>query len=112
MAASLEIFPSRSGAATARLGEVLLHSRFDPEQEARRFAEGLADARCLVLIGPCLNHVGKILSECGKRPRILSIQLSAEFRGREVHEPREAWYPDRGERIESFILSRLSARDL
>jgi hypothetical protein len=67
----LEIRPARSGQLTARIGGAYLHSPYDPETEARRFAESSLAGACpatVLLLGAELGHAAKPFSASARAP--------------------------------------------
>lgn len=61
----VELLPGRSGQPTLRVGGVFLHSRYNPEEEARRLADSAAlnPARPVLVVGLALGyHVLELLA--------------------------------------------------
>jgi hypothetical protein len=78
----LALVPSRSGEPTCVAGGVWLHSRYDPDREAIRFAlERIGNSKPthVVLLGPCLDYLSKAVRSLLPRAAIVSIQLSPSF---------------------------------
>jgi hypothetical protein len=81
----VETFPSRAGALTARVqfssGEThLLHSAYDPETEARRFAEAaqISPGDAVVVLGFALgHHVRAILDATGADGYVAVVESQA-----------------------------------
>lgn len=76
--AVLERIPSRAGPSTARVQTaegraIFLHSRYDPEKEAREFCDTLEfdDSACIVLCGLGLGYAAKELARRFDESRIL-----------------------------------------
>jgi hypothetical protein len=104
------VSPSRSGPPTCAAAGIWLHSRYDPEKEARRFVESeLASSRPshVILLGPCLDYLSPVLRELLPRARIVSIQYSKLFAGASSELASMAWHPASGERLESFLDAAL-----
>ena len=104
------VSPSRSGPPTCAFAGIWLHSRYDPEKEARRFVESeLASSRPshVVLLGPCLDYLSPVLREFLPRARIVSIQYSKLFAGASSELPDMSWHPASGKRLESFLDAAL-----
>jgi hypothetical protein len=88
----LEIRPARSGQLTARIGGAYLHSPYDPEAEARRFAESSLSETCpatVLLLGAELGHAGRAIQRLCPAARLLPVYYSAELA---VHGP-PGWSP-------------------
>ncbi len=78
----LEILPARSGQLTARVGGAYLHSPYDPEAEARRFAESSLSGTCpaaVLLLGAELGHAGRAILRLCPAARLLPVYYSAEL---------------------------------
>ena len=78
----LEIHPARSGLLTARVGGAYLHSPYDPEAEARRFAEGALAGACpatVLLLGAELGYAGRAILRLCPGTRLLPVYYSAEL---------------------------------
>jgi hypothetical protein len=94
----LEIRPARSGQLTARVGGAYLHSPYDPEAEARRFAESSLSGTCpatVLLLGAELGHAGRAILRLCPAARLLPVYYSAELAG---HGP-PGWSPGRPESL-------------
>ncbi len=81
----LEICPARSGLLTARVGGAYLHSPYDPEAEARRFAESSLRGACpttVLLLGAELGHAGRAILQLCPGARLLPVYYSAELAAR------------------------------
>jgi hypothetical protein len=78
----LEIKPARSGQLTARIGGAYLHSPYDPEAEARRFAEGSLSGGCpatVLLLGAELGHAARAIVRLCPGARLLPVYYNAEL---------------------------------
>jgi hypothetical protein len=97
---------SRSGSPTCAAGDIWLHSRYEPEREAFRFAESeIATAKPshVVLLGPCLDYLSAAVRILLPRARIISVQYSAFFADQSVGRADSAWYPGSKTPLESFL---------
>jgi hypothetical protein len=97
---------SRTGAPTCAVGERRLHSAYSPEAEGERFlVKAMGDRRpgYFVLIGPCLDYLSPAIRREFPGAVIISIQLDAAFRGREIGEADHIRYPDDPVGLEVFL---------
>jgi hypothetical protein len=106
----LTISPSRSGMPTCAAFGIWLHSRYDPEREARRIAVaeiGSSHPSHVLVLGPCLDYLSLVLREILPGARILSVQYSALFSGLSRGRPDAEWDPGSGINLESFLDATL-----
>jgi hypothetical protein len=76
----ISIMTASSGQPTFRCGNILLHSSYDPEKEARRFAEKLQTGARVCLYGFGLGyHLNAILEKIGPDGQLLVIELNPEI---------------------------------
>jgi hypothetical protein len=104
------IGPSRSGRPSISVEGVWLHSRYDPEQEALRFAESeLSSSKPshVVLLGPCLDYLTPAVRSLLPGARIVAVQYSELFAGANVGRADASWYPGSDFSLESFLDSAL-----
>jgi len=104
------LFASRAGPPACRAGDAWLHSQFDPSREAERFAAAsLGGGRppAVVILGPCLDYLGKAVRRLVPKATLISIQHSSFFRGKEVFDADYRWYPDSTMGIDSFLDSAI-----
>jgi hypothetical protein len=102
----LSIRPSRSGPPTCSAGGSWLHSRYEPEKEARRFAElelGASKPSHVVLLGPCLDYLSAAVRSLLPGARILSIQYSAFFSSVREGKADASWYPGSETGLDAFL---------
>ncbi|OHD22192.1 MAG: hypothetical protein A2064_04145 [Spirochaetes bacterium GWB1_66_5] len=102
----LEIRPARSGQLTARIGGAYLHSPYDPEAEARRFAESSLAGGCpamVLLLGAELGHAGKALLRLCPGARLLPVYYDPELAAR----GQPGWGPASGESLLDFLRRAL-----
>jgi len=118
MADTVEVVfsPSRCGLPTCMAAGKNLHSTRDPLAEARRFLETRRDrgpaldrGSQVLLIGPCLDYLSECLAESFRGIEIVSLQLSADFRGLERPGAALRWYPDSTIPLDSFLLEAIDA---
>jgi Protein of unknown function DUF115 len=106
----LSLALSRSGSPTCAAGGVWLHSRYEPEREAFRFAESeiaAAKPSHVVLLGPCLDYLSVAVRILLPRARIIAVQYSAFFIDRSVGRADSAWFPGSAAPLEAFFDSAL-----
>lgn len=102
----LEIRPARSGQLTARIGGAYLHSPYDPEAEARRFAGSSLARGCpatVLLLGAELGHAGRAILRICPGARLLPIYYDAELAAR----GQPGWSPAGGEALLDFLRRAL-----
>jgi hypothetical protein len=106
----LSLSPSRSGSPTCAAGGIWLHSRYEPEREALRFAAseiGSARPSHVVILGPCLDYLSPALRAILPGATILSVQYAAFFARVAVGSADSSWYPDAGSSLDSFLDAAL-----
>jgi hypothetical protein len=106
----LEIRPARSGLLTARVGGAYLHSPYDPQAEARRFAESALAGACpatVLLLGAELGHAGRAILGICPGARLLPVYYDA---GLSAHGP-PGWSPAAGETLLEFLRRALPDAD-
>jgi len=103
---TLAMSRSRDGFPICSADGILLHSSYDPGKEAERFLDsrrGQAAPSTYVLLGPCLDYLSPLIRRRYPGSRIVSLQYSAFFRGKEIQEADATWYPDSPISLPSFI---------
>lgn len=106
----ITIRPSRSGAPTCEASGVWLHSRYEPEKEALRFAVSeLASSTPshVVLLGPCLDYLSSAVRTLLPGARIVSVQYARYFAESGIGNPDSSWYPDSDPPLEAFLDAAL-----
>jgi len=101
----LEIRITRSGQPTARIGGRYLHSPYDPEQEASRFAEtNLAEESpaAILLLGAELGYARAALRRRHPEAGLLAVFYDPELRARSLDRPGPdtSWQPGQGPLLE------------
>ncbi len=107
---SFSFVTSRTGAVSCHAAGVWLHSRFDPEREAERLvsdAIGESKPSTVVLLGPCLDYLSAVIRRLVPGVKLIAVQLSSVFKGREATKADYYWYPDSNIDLESFLDSVL-----
>ncbi len=102
--------PSRSGPPTCAADGLWLHSLYDPEREALRFAASeLASSKPsrIVLLGPCLDYLSIAARSLLPGTRVVSVQYSAFFADHGVGRADADWYPGSNSSLDSFLDSVL-----
>ena len=102
----LEVRPARSGQLTARIGGAYLHSPYDPEAEARRFAESSLSRGCpatVLLLGAELGHAAKAILRLCPGARLLPVYYDAELAAR----GQPGWSPSAGGTLLDFLRRAL-----
>jgi hypothetical protein len=76
----ISVMDTASGLPTLRFENILLHSSYDPEKEARRFAEKLPSGACVCIYGFGLGyHLTAILDKIGPQGHLLVIELNPDI---------------------------------
>ena len=104
----LEILPARSGQLTARVGGMYLHSPYDPQTEARRFAASrLADTSpaTVLLLGAELGHAGNAIRRACPGARLVAVYYDAQIAAH-GGDP-QGWSPASGEPLLRFLRRSL-----
>ncbi len=106
----LSLSSSRSGPPTCAAGELWLHSRYDPEREALRFAQTeLASAKPshIVLLGPCLDYLSAAVRGLLPGARIIVVQHTPFFADSSGGRADAVWHPGLGTSLEAFLDAAL-----
>lgn len=106
----LSLSSSRSGSPTCAAGELWLHSRYDPEREALRFAQTeLASAKPshVVLLGPCLDYLSGAVRSLLPGARIVVVQHTPFFAQSSGERADAVWHPGLGTSLEAFLDAAL-----
>ena len=106
----IAVSPSRSGAPTCFARGVWLHSRYEPEREALRFAEsriGSSRPTHVILLGPCLDYLTPALRTILPGARLVSLQYSPLFEAQAVGRPDACWSPDSPVGVAAFLDAAL-----
>ena len=101
----LEIRITRSGQLTARIGGRYLHSPYDPEQEASRFAEAQLKGEspsAILLLGAELGHARAALRRLHPMAGLLAVFYDPELHARSLDRPGPdtSWHPGQGPLLE------------
>jgi hypothetical protein len=107
---TITLSSAKSLAPTCKAGGIWLHSPYDPAREAERFARssiGSSKPSHILLLGPCLDYLTPAIRSALPGSRIISVQYSPFFAGRELSRPDAVWQPDSGESLESFLDANL-----
>jgi len=93
-------------AAAARLA-ARLHSKYNPQQEARRYIDALKidnDVNCFILIEPGMGYMIPVLQKDRPGGRIVVLHADARFRELPgVFQADAAWYPDCETGVQEFL---------
>ncbi len=128
----IDIFAAKSGALTARVDGIALHSPYDPAREARRFVEanvGPGAPSAVVVLGEGLGYVSAAVESLYPGARVLRIFYSAEIMTAEKAriasavaqggagtvasgQSGPAWCPGMTSGIGAFLASSLGELDL
>lgn len=102
---------ARNGAPTAYLGNIALHSAYDPVAEADRFVASLEVAeniRFFILVEPCLGYLTASLRRRFPASRILALHCSPFFKSSVLAAVSDAeWNPGEPEEMETFLEDNL-----
>ena len=112
-----ELLQAKTGVPTARCDGILLHSLYDPMREAEQYLGSLSlpsQPHTFLVLGSCLGYLEHRLSSLYPDAKVLSLQFSSFFKGKEVHSlpPSHCWYPDSDRSVEDFLYERLEGADL
>jgi len=102
----LTLHESRSGALTCAADAIWLHSPYDPEREAFRFAQseiGASHPSHLIVLGPCLDYISTALHRILPGARVIAIQYSAFFEEKTVGFADAAWDPKSDISLDAFL---------
>lgn len=110
----LSFATAASGARTASVSGRALHSGRDPLKEASRFLDVRArpSPSSFIVLGSCLGYLESVLASRYPGLKRISVQYDPDFRGKEETSVVDAWYPDSGQSLDAFLLSRLEPEDL
>src|SRR5208337_2054916 len=120
----IETFTAKSGALTARVDGIALHSPYDPAREARRFVEAHAGQyvpSAVVVLGEGLGYVSAAVESLYPGARLIRIFYSDEIMatgnargaGPEVHGGfGPAWCPGMKAGLNAFLAAALGELDL
>lgn len=106
---TLRLLQSRSGAPTAMVGDVYLHSRYDPVTEAIRFVHNLQVPDLVdffILLEPGLGYCIPYLKKNFPDSKLLIVHVSDEYREcTQTHDTEafKVWYPDNGIDLLEFL---------
>jgi len=112
---SIEI--SRSGEPAALIGQIRIHSSFNPGKEAARFLDTyLKDIKPktpVVIIGAGLGYLDRELEKVRPESTIIAIHLSEKLYQARVISRSDShnvkrWYPGNGQDIETFLFEALN----
>jgi hypothetical protein len=106
----ITVVASKSLAPACKAGDVWLHSPYDPEREAQRFvlsALGTSRPTHVILLGPCLDYLSSAVRSVLPLSRIVSVQYSAFFAGKERSAPDASWHPGLGSSLDAFLDANL-----
>jgi hypothetical protein len=101
----LEIRIARSGQPTARIRGRFLHSPYDPEKEACRFAQERLKRQspaAILLLGAELGHLRAALRRLHPQAGLLAVFYDQELHARSLDRPgpETSWHPGRGPLLE------------
>ncbi|MDR2052920.1 MAG: DUF115 domain-containing protein, partial [Treponema sp.] len=111
-----ELFISRSGILTAKVGEKILHSRYDPLSEARNYIRSLnlsAEIRFFLLIEPGLGYIIPVLRELFPKSALIAIHASAFLAEKQKKNAPGAavWSPDSDLELTAFLEREIPDTD-
>jgi hypothetical protein len=103
-----ELFTSKSGVLTVKVGEKTLHSRYDPLSEAKNYIRSLnlsGKIRFFLLIEPGLGYIIPVLREFFPGGRFLAIHVSSFLAERQKENAPGAavWSPDSDAGLVAFL---------
>jgi hypothetical protein len=103
-----EIFASKSGILTVRIGEKTLHSRYDPLSEAENYIRSLnlsGEIRFFLLIEPGLGYIIPVLRKIFPKSKIIAIHISPFLAKKQEETAPEAaaWFPGSGTDLGAFL---------
>ncbi len=111
----LQITPARSGADTAILNGVRLHSTYDPTREAERFVRAAINGKhfsTILLLGAGLGHIIRAVTECCPHAKLIVVFYSQEIFSWCREKPSFCWLPGRPQSILSFLREQVHELDL
>jgi len=115
-----QLIPSSKGPPTVTVGNLLIHSRFDPVGEAARYVANLpleGTVTIFILIEPALGYLVGPLKKRFPRSRVLSIHCSSFFlyqvpQIKEIVPPDFQWSPDSPLSLYAFLEQHLREEEL
>ncbi len=110
-----EVLPASTGKPTLRVGGAWLHSRYDPEREAARFAERAVRRELpatILVLGAGMGYLLEALHRRFPAARLLAVFYDAAVAERcfARHITAAHWHPGRGRELPAFLRETL--RDL
>jgi len=104
----LTVLSSKTFAPTCKADGLWLHSPYDPEREADRFALsslGSSKPSHVLLLEPCLGYLAASVRRLLPRARIVCLHYSAFFQDKQRCSPNASWYPGTGPGLDAFLES-------
>lgn len=89
-------FPARNGSPIAAVDGVLVHSSFDPENEALRYLRSLTvkeSPELVVVLCSCMGYLARAAAEVFPGARILLVDASPAFATRRIFGGDDSWSP-------------------
>ena len=119
----IEVFTSRSGSPSIRVQGISLHSPYDPEKEAQRFAAGALGTdspSTVVILGETLEYASRWILETHPAARILRVFYSTDvfnscrelFKTPEKAGDPDSWHPQLGLPLHDFFRLRIGDLDV
>jgi hypothetical protein len=111
----MEIIPARSGACTAIIAGIALHSRYDPLREAERFVQTSLQGEipsAIVLLGAGLGYLVDSLRRRFPSARLLALYYDARIHEKSLNRAELAWHPGMPEDPEAWLRRMLCELDL
>lgn len=111
----IETFTARSGALTARVDGIALHSPYDPAREASRFVEanvGPGIPSAVVILGEGLGYVSAAVESLFPGVRLIRVFYSDEIMTIGKAYAADAWFPGMKAGITGFLARSLGELDL
>ncbi len=102
----LSLSASRNGPPTCAVDGIWLHSPYEPEREARRFAEsaiGSSRPTHVLLLGPCLDYLTPALRGILPSAAVIVLQYSPDFDGLGQGRPDASWNPLSPTSLDAFL---------
>lgn len=105
----ITVASSRSGVSYAETDTVRIHSSYDPVKEAEKYLKEHASASSstLLLLGPGLNYLGKVLLKTCPQTRVISIYYDTFFYREGGEDAASSWHPGSDEQFLQFMRSRI-----
>ena len=104
------------------VGDINLHSPYDPLKESRRFVAGTYQEQspaCIILLGTALDYLTTACRDYFPHSRIICIffdeqlfKLATTYAHGPVHKLVVCWHPGLGRSLAAFLNSQLSEWDL